>query len=297
MKMQKWPILFAVLAAVLYALSAPVSKLLLREVPPAVLAGLLYLGAGIGMGLLRAAGSCCRLKSKAAGLSRRDLPYTVGMVVLDIAAPLLLLAGLLKTSAENVSLMNNFEIVTTAVIALCIFKECISGRLWVAIGLITAACVLLCAGEREGFSFSVGSLYVLGACVCWGFENNCTRMISNKNPLEIVMVKGIGAGAGALLIAWLLGAKLPSAKYMACSLALGFVSYGLSIFFYVLSQRYLGAAKNSAYYAASPFVGVLLSLVIFKEPPPVLFWAALGLMLAGAYLSATDTRYEAVNKK
>lgn len=126
MKMQKWPILFAVLAAVLYALSAPVSKLLLREVPPAVLAGLLYLGAGIGMGLLRAAGSCCRLKSKAPGLSRRDLPYTAGMVVLDIAAPLLLLAGLLKTSAENVSLMNNFEIVTTAVIALCIFKERIS---------------------------------------------------------------------------------------------------------------------------------------------------------------------------
>ena len=101
MKMQKWPILFAVLAAVLYALSAPVSKLLLRDVPPAVLAGLLYLGAGIGMGLLRAAGSCCRLKSKAPGLSRRDLPYTAGMVVLDIAAPLLLLAGLLKTSVYD----------------------------------------------------------------------------------------------------------------------------------------------------------------------------------------------------
>lgn len=297
MNIQKWPIFFALSAAVLYALSAPLSKLLLRGVSLTVLAGLLYLGAGIGMGLLSAAAACFRFKRTSAGLSRQDLPYTVGMIVLDIAAPLLLLAGLLKTSAENVSLINNFEIVSTAVIALCIFKERISGRLWLAIGFITAACVTLCVSQAGGLSFSVGSVYVLGACVCWGFENNCTRMISNKNPLEIVTVKGFGAGIGALLIAFIMGNTLPGWKYTAGGLALGFVSYGLSIFFYVLSQRYLGAAKTSAYYAAAPFVGVFLSLLIFREAPPPLFWVALALMLGGTYLSVTDTKYEAINKK
>lgn len=229
-------------------------------------------------------------------LSRRDLPYTLAMVLLDIAAPVLLLAGLAQTPAENVALINNFEIVATAVIALFLFKEKISLRLWAAIGLITLASILLSIEGENSFRFSVGSLYVLGACICWGLENNCTRMISNKNPLEIVTVKGFGTGGGALLIGLWLGESFPAAIYMAWALCLGFVAYGLSIFFYVLAQRYLGAAKTSVYYAAAPFVGAGISLLIFKEPPPLLFWAALLIMVCGAYLSVTDSKYDAVNK-
>lgn len=292
-----FPIFFAFLAAVLYALSAPISKILLQETAPTVLAGLLYLGAGVGMGLLSLGQRILKRGEVQQSLSRKDLPYTLAMVFLDIAAPVLLLAGLAQTPAENVALINNFEIVATAVIALFLFKEKISLRLWAAIGLITLASILLSIEGENSFRFSVGSLYVLGACICWGLENNCTRMISNKNPLEIVTVKGFGAGGGALLIGLWLGEYFPTVIYVAWALCLGFVAYGLSIFFYVLAQRYLGAAKTSVYYAAAPFVGAGISLLIFKEPPPLLFWAALLIMVCGAYLSVTDSKYDAVNKK
>ena len=291
------PICFALLAAVLYALSAPLAKILLQTAAPTVLAGLLYLGAGAGMGLLNLGLSAVQKQTRRAGLSRRDLPYTLGMVGLDIAAPVLLLVGLVQTPAENVALINNFEIVATAIIALFVFKERISARLWGAIGLITTASIMLCWRGEAAFAFSKGSLYVLGACVCWGLENNCTRMLSNKNLLEVVTVKGLGAGAGALCIGIFMGETLPTGGYLAAALGLGFVAYGLSIFFYMLAQRHLGAAKTSVYYAVAPFVGVGVSLLIFKETPPLLFWAALLIMACGAYLSVTDTQYDEVNKK
>ena len=281
---------WAILAAALYAVNAPCSKLLLRSVAPTMMAALLYLGAGLGMlllGLVR--GGLGRGRSERR-LTRRDLPYTVGMIALDVAAPIFLMVGLNGTTSANASLLNNFEIVATSVIALAVFKEAIGRRLWLAIGLITLSSMLLSFEDASSLRFSAGSLFVLLACVCWGFENNCTRMMSQSDPLEIVVLKGFGSGLGSLVIALARGESFPALRVVPLVLLLGFVAYGLSIFFYVYAQRKLGAAKTSAYYAVAPFLGVALSLVLFRTRPSPSFLAALAIMILGTYLASTGER-------
>ena len=278
----KKAVVFAILAAALYALNSPFSKLLLRDVPPTMMAGFLYLGAGVGMGLLgliRARGN-----RREAPLTRRDLPYTLGMVVLDIAAPIFLMLGLKSTTAANASLLNNFEIVATSLIAMLLFREKIGRRLWLAIGLITLSSLLLSLEDADSLRFSTGSLFVLMACVCWGLENNCTRMLSRGDPLEVVVIKGFGSGLGSVIIALAVRERFPALAHMALILLLGFVAYGLSIYFYVYAQRDLGAAKTSAYYAVAPFIGVVLSFLIFRALPGPLFFLALAIMAAGTWL-------------
>ena len=288
--MEKKPhyIVLALLAALLYAISTPFSKALLRQVPSTILAALLYFGAGIGVGLLW----LCRKNKKElrkTNLTRKDLPYTIGMILLDIAAPVCLMAGLTTATAANVSLLNNFEIVATSLIAFAVFKEKISGRLWAAIALITAASLLLSFENASSLQFSRGSLFVLLACVCWGLENNCTRKISDRNIYEIVVLKGIFSGLGSLLIGLLQGQRLSAGRYIGLSLLLGFVAYGLSIFVYIAAQRGIGAAKTSAYYAVAPFLGALLSLLVLHERPGPLFYAALAVMAVGTGLVSWDT--------
>jgi len=284
----KTAIVSAFLAAALYALNAPLSKLLLGSVPPSMMAAFLYLGAGVGMlamaGVRKAAGH----PSTEQRLARRDLPYVIGMIVLDIAAPILLMLGISRTSPENASLLNNFEIVATSLIALVIFRERINRRLWLAIGLIVIASAMLTVDGGARLSLSLGSVFVLLASSCWGMENNCTRMLSQSDPQQIVIVKGLGSGMGALLVALLSGEGFPALHFIPAALALGFVAYGLSIFFYVYAQRYLGAAKTSACYAVAPFIGVLLSLLIFRELPGVIFFAALAVMIAATVLIVRD---------
>lgn len=278
-------ICFAILAAALYAISSPVSKILLKEIPPTLMASFLYLGAGIGMcivGFIRH--KSCKEKTEAL-LTKKELPYIIGMVVLDIAAPILLMVGLTKTTSANAALLNNFEIVATSVIASIFFNESISKRLWSAIFLITLSSTILSVKDLGSFSFSIGSIFILLACICWGFENNCTRKLSVKDPLEIVIIKGFGSGIGSLIIGFILGEQLGSIAYIIAALILGFFAYGLSIFFYIYAQRGLGAARTSAYYAISPFIGVGLSLVIFKQVPTFSFIIALIIMIIGTYLS------------
>ena len=281
-------ILLAILAAALYALNAPLSKLLLEYIPSTLMAGLLYLGAGAGMGVIalirRAKGS----PQKSAPFTRSDLPFVLLMIGLDIAAPILLLLGLSMTTAANASLLNNFEIVATALIALCVFRESVSPRLWGGIAFVTAACALLSFEDITALRPSAGSLFILGACVWWGIENNCTRRLSEKDPLIIVLLKGVFSGTGSLLIGLALGERPSSLVAIPATLAVGFVAYGLSIFFYVYAQRMLGAARTGAYYAVAPFIGTLLSLVIFQTPPPPSYFVALALMAVGAYLAAED---------
>ncbi len=275
-------IAMAILAAALYAINTPLSKILLGEIGSSMLAGLLYLGAGIGMlGIWLPS-----KKSKERNLTKKDLPYTVGMVVLDIAAPIFMMMGLLSTTAANASLLNNFEIVATSVIALLVFHEKIGKKLWAAIVLISIASILLSIEGEESFQFSSGSILVLLACVSWGLENNCTRMISNSNPQEIVVIKGLGAGIGAILIAVITGESFPDSHIAIIAMLLGFASYGLSVFFYVYAQRYLGAARTSAYYALSPFIGAGLSFIIFSELPSMMYIIALAVMVVGAVLAA-----------
>ena len=136
--------------------------------------------------------------------------------------------------------------------------------------------------------FSWGSIFVLFACVCWGLENNCTRMLSSKNPAQVVIIKGFGSGLGSLLLSLILGERFIGIGYIILALVLGFVAYGLSIYFYIYAQRDLGAAKTSTYYAISPFIGAALSLVIFRELPSMIFIIALIIMAMGTYLSSTS---------
>lgn len=281
-------IFYAILAAALYALNAPVSKLLLQNVPPTMMAGFLYLGAGIGMTAMGLVRSKTVHGSREMQLTKKDLPYTLGMVILDIAAPIFLMIGLTRTSAANASLLNNFEIVATSLIALLIFKEKIGKRLWIAIGLITLSSILLSVEDASSFQFSFGSLFVLAACVCWGLENNCTRNLSHSDPLEIVVIKGFGSGIGSVVIGLAVGEALPLWGDILKILLLGFVAYGLSIYFYVYAQRDLGAAKTSAYYAIAPFIGVLLSFLVFRKIPGMLFFIALAVMIAGTWLVNQD---------
>lgn len=279
---------FAILAAALYAISSPASKLLLREIPPTLMASFLYLGAGIGMAIVGFIRHYRNNEKTEASLTKKELPYTIGMVALDIAAPIFLMVGLTMTTPANASLLNNFEIVATSLIALLIFKESISKRLWYAISLIVLASVILSVEDIGSFSFSIGSIFVLLACICWGLENNCTRKLSVKDPLEIVVIKGFGSGIGSLLISLLIGEHADSIIYIILALILGFVAYGLSIFFYIYAQRELGAAKTSAYYAIAPFIGVGLSLVIFREVPTISFIIALVIMIIGTYFASTE---------
>ena len=275
----------AFLAACLYALSTPCSKVLLGSVAPNMMAALLYLGAGVGMAALTAVRAAVRRAPAAEEpLERADAPYAVAMVLLDIAAPILLMAGLAHAAPENVALLNNFEIVATAVIAFAAFRERVAPRTWAGIAVITASCALLSLEGAGALSFSSGSLLVLGACLCWGVENNCTSRLSEKDPAQVVVVKGFGSGAGALAVALLAGDALPALPDAAAALLLGFVAYGLSIFFYVYAQRGLGAARTSAYYAVNPFIGAALSLALFQTVPGPMFLIALALMALGAWL-------------
>lgn len=279
-------ITWAILAAALYALNAPISKLLLASASPTMMAAFLYLGAGVGMLAVGAVRRAVESTPSEHRLTRKDLPYAVGIIILDVAAPIFLMLGLSTTASANVSLLNNFEIVATSLIALLLFKEAISCRLWLAIGLITLSSVVLSIGDASSFQFSGGSLFVILACVCWGVENNCTRMMSESDPLEVVVIKGFGSGLGSLLIAFAAGEKLPPPGLIPAILLLGFVSYGLSIFFYVYAQRGLGAALTSAFYAVAPFIGVILSLLIFRELPGTRFFVALAIMAVGTYFAA-----------
>lgn len=280
-------IVFAVLAAVFYAVNMPCSKLLLNVVPSTIMAGLLYLGAGIGMGILFLFNS--GKKERTPLLSKSDFPYVIGMIVLDILAPIFLMYGLKNTTSSNASLLNNFEIVATTVVALVVFGEVVSTKMWIAIVFVTLSSAILSFEDFSGFNFSVGSLYVLLAAVCWGFENNCTRKLSLKNTFEIVTIKGLCCGLGSIAVGSVLGEKLPELQWTALALLLGFVAYGLSIFFYIKAQKTLGAAKTSAYYAIAPFVGALLSFAILGETLSLQYFIGLCLMVIGSVLVTFDT--------
>lgn len=278
----------AIAAAALYAISTPFSKILLEGVSPTMMASLLYLGAGIGLLLVSCSRRIVGRESGEAPLDRSDLPYTVAMVVLDIAAPILLMTGLTMTSSATTSLLNNFEIVATTVIALVIFRENVSKTLWTAILLVTVSSILLSVDDLSGFVLSPGALLVLGACFCWGLENNCTRRLSEKDPIQITTVKGIFSGLGSLAVALYLGNPIPGIALICITLILGFLSYGLSISSYIRAQRDLGASRVSAYYSLAPFIGVAIAFVLFRESLGWSFWVALVLMIAGTALVTID---------
>ncbi len=281
-------IVFAILAALFYGISAPFAKVILEEISPYFLSSLLYFGAGFGMMIV----ILVKKKSKDLNTSfkKTDLVYIVSMIILDIIAPILLLVGLGMTQASTTSLLNNFEIVFTSFIAMIFFKEIIGRRMWIAIILIFIAGVILSIEDIETFSISTGSIFVILASLAWGLENNCTRMLSLRDPLKVVVIKGIGSGVGALIIAIILKAVNLNLLYILSALVLGFIAYGLSLFFYISAQRHLGAARTSAYYAAAPFIGSLISIIFLKENPTIFFLIAFIIMTIGAILAIRENR-------
>lgn len=284
-------IFFAVLAAALYAVSTPVMKILLASISPAMSAGFLYLGAGVGMAVVRIIRKAAKKEERTSdGITKKELPFVIAMVILDTAAPVLLMFGLTMVTAATASLLNNLEIVFTAVTAVCFFREKISLRLWLGIAVITVAGILLSAVDFENVVMTSGALMVVGACALWGIENNCTKKLSSHAPDKIVVIKGLCSGSCSIIIALILGEKLTNAWSPFACMALGFAAYGLSIYCYVSAQRRIGAARTSAYYAVAPFISVMLSAVFFgNDGMNVYFYIALGLMLLGSGLSARDS--------
>lgn len=284
MKTKNIATIFAILAAALYAVNIPLSKVLLQFVQPTMMAAFLYLGAGSGLFLYGAL-----TKGKGEKLTKAELPYTVGMIVLDIAAPILLMLGLQYTGSANASLLNNFEIVATSLIAFFVFREKLSNRLIIAIALVTAASITLSFEGTGSFRFNTGSLLVLAAACCWGLENNCTRMLSNKSSVQITTIKGIFSGLGSLIVALIAGEQIPGIVWILAVMILGFVAYGLSINFYIKAQKDLGAAKTSAYYSVAPFLGVVFGVLLLREKPGMQFYIGLAIMIGATVLMVKDT--------
>lgn len=280
-------VIYALLAAVFYAINTPFSKILLNDVPATYMAAFLYMGAGFGVGIMYL--FHIKNEKKTDRLTKKDLPYTIGMIVLDIFAPIFLMLGISIGTASNASLLGNFEIVATTVIALLVFKETVSRELWIAIAFITLSSIILSFEGSGSFQFSYGSLFVILATLCWGLENNCTRKISDKSTYEIVVLKGIFSGVGSFLIAMVKGEILPDVRYILFAMMLGFAAYGLSIFLYVRAQRDLGASKTSAYYAVAPFIGAFIAFIVNGERLTWLYFVALVFMLIGSVFVVYDT--------
>ncbi len=297
MKKRSTAIILALTAAALYAINIPFSKLLLANIGPTALASLLYLGAGLGMAVTSIATSYAKKKSSLSDpirilFAKGNRIYTVGMVILDIAAPIFLMYGIKYANSSNVSLLNNLEIAATSLIALIIFKEKISKTLFCGIILVIISGGLLSYEGAEGLSFSIDSLFVIAACICWGLENNCTKKLSHNDSNAIVITKGIFSGIGSLTLAIVSKESFPHIIYIIFALVLGYIAYGLSIKLYVMAQNVIGAAKTRAFYSVSPFLGVFFSFVFLKETASPLFLYALVTMVLATAVIIFDTMRE-----
>jgi drug/metabolite transporter (DMT)-like permease len=279
-------ILLALGAALLAGANAPLAKVLLGSIDPLYLAALLYLGCGSGVYLFRWLRKSARKGEKSeAGLEREDIPWLAGATLAGgIAAPIVMLFSLRGTPAATASLLLNFEAVATTLIAWIVFREAVSRNAWWAVAAITAASIFLSLETGTGWGISIGALGILLAGALWGLDNNFTRNVSAKDPLEIVMIKGLAAGTVTLAVAALSGRPVPEFRDVLWALGMGAVSYGMGIVMYVLAQRGLGAARTSALFSASPLAGVTLSLIIFGDTPLIKLGAALPLVLLGTIL-------------
>jgi drug/metabolite transporter (DMT)-like permease len=276
----------ALVAALLFGASAPISKLMLGKVEPILLAALLYMGCGLGAIILlffrKVLEPSITVEAK---LKKNDLPWIAGAVIAGgILAPIVLLFSLRATPASTASLLLNGESVATAVIAAIVFREAIGKPIWWAVALITAGSIFLSLDLTGKWGFSPGALGVLAACFLWGLDNNFTRNVSDKDPLAIVTIKGLVAGSFSLLLGLVLGNLFPPAKIALLAILVGSLCYGVSIALFVHALRSLGAARTGALYATAPFLGALLSFILLREGLSVLFFIALPLMIIGAVL-------------
>ena len=280
--------LLALAAAALFGASTPLAKLLQTDITPGLLAGLLYLGSGAGLALVKLALRLGR-RTVEAPLQACDLPWLAGSVASGgIAAPLLLLWGLAGASASGVSLLLNLEGVLTTLFAAVLFKEAVAGRIWLAVCLMLAAGLVLGYVPQADFGLSLRSLAVIAACALWALDNNLTRRISAADPVNIAMIKGLAAGCVNIAGALAYGAQLPGALPLAGSLLLGWLAYGVSLVLYIVALRHLGSARAASHFSTAPFIGAALSIFLLGEPVTAGFAAAFGLMILATSLVLTE---------
>ena len=286
-----FPRALALAAALMFGASVPLSKLLFSSAEPIMVAGLLYLGMGLGMLPVKAYMTMFGKPSqKEEPLARSDMPWVFGTVLFGgILAPVVMMISLDHTPGSTASLLLNFEGVATGLIALFIFKEAIGKRVWMAIALITVGCSVLSLREGGGWGISLGAIGIMATCVLWAIDNNITRRISGKDQYMIVVIKGLGAGTFTFVLATLVGVKLPSIGVMLLAMLLGFVSYGVSMAMIVVAMRHLGAARTAAFFGVGPFAGALLSFVLLREHAEMFFWMALAPMAVGVFLLLSET--------
>jgi drug/metabolite transporter (DMT)-like permease len=291
----KWPLQWppgigpALLAALLFGASTPLAKGLVANVAPVMLAGLLYAGSGLGLGLwLLIRGLRPREADAEASLQRRDLPWLAGAVLFGgVLGPVLLMLGLASTPASSASLLLNLESVLTAIVAWVVFRENVDRRIFLGMLVIVAGGVLLSWIEAPA-GLPWGALAIAAACACWAIDNNLTRAVSGGDPVQIAAIKGGVAGTINIIAALALGYRLPNALQLASAGAIGLVGYGISLVAFVFALRHLGAARTGAYFSTAPFVGAGLSLLLLREIPGIGFWVAGGLMGLGVWLHVSE---------
>jgi drug/metabolite transporter (DMT)-like permease len=277
-------------AAVLFGASTPFAKQLLGDgtatSSPFLLAGLLYLGSGLGLTAIR----LVRDRGwKPVGLPSHEWPWLMGAIACGgVLGPVLLMVGLSHTTAATASLFLNLESVLTAVLAWLVFREHTDRRVVTGMALIVAGGAVLAWPGQAAAASGIGTLALAGACLAWAIDNNLTRKVSASDALFVAGSKGLVAGCVNTSLGLAMGNPLPAMPWVSASLLIGFVGYGVSLVFFVLALRGLGAARTGAYFSTAPFVGAALSVVLFGESTSLLFWIACGLMAAGVWLHLTE---------
>jgi drug/metabolite transporter (DMT)-like permease len=276
-------------SAALFGASTPLAKALLGEgVSPWLLAGLLYLGSGLGLAVVHVGGRLIGRPSQEAPLAGRDWAWMALVIAAGgVAGPLLLMFGLVTTPASSAALLLNLEGLATMAIAWLAFRENVDRRLLLGAAAILAGAVLL-SWQGGPAGFGPGALFIAGACLAWGIDNNLTRNISGSDPVQIAMIKGLAAGVVNLALAAILGARLPDAGLVLGAGAVGFLGYGVSLVLFVLALRHLGTARTGAYFSTAPFIGALLALLMFGEAITWRLIAAALLMTVGLYLHVVE---------
>jgi drug/metabolite transporter (DMT)-like permease len=276
-------ILYALLSAALFGASTPLAKSLLRDVGPLVLAGLLYLGSGLGLAAWRAA-----RRAPQGRIGAMDWPW-LGAAILfgGIAGPALLMLGLSRLDGSTASLLLNLEAVFTALLAWVVFRENVDRRIFLGMAAIVAGGVVLSWGGAPGGGF-LGTLLVAAACLCWAVDNNLTRRVSGGDPVALAGLKGLVAGAVNLTLGLALGSALPPAAAVAAASLLGLFGYGISLVLFILALRDLGAARTGAYFSVAPFFGAALALAVLGESAGPAFWLAAALMGFGVWLHISE---------
>lgn len=284
--------LLAIAAAALFGASTPAAKAVVSGIDPLMLAGLLYLGSGIGLTIFRIASGQAGWMFK-----RADLPWLAAAVVFGgMAGPALLMLGLTTVTGSAASLLLTLEGVFTALIAWIVFREPFNIRIGFGMISIVAGAALLSLGGESGRAVVGGALAISAACLCWAIDNNCTSRISHADAPALAAVKGLVAGIVNVSLALAAGAALPPAGSIALSGLIGLFGYGISLVLFVLALRQVGAARTGAYFSTAPFLGAVLSLVLLRE---AWSWSLLGaglLMAFGVWLHLTEERPEEASR-